>query len=445
MSASGETIFALATGIGRGAVAILRLSGSGAGPALDALTGRDRPAPRRAVHATLRQPPTGDILDRALVLWFPGPDSYTGEDVVELHLHGGRAVIDGVAGALAALPGLRPAEPGEFTRRAFLSGKLDLTAAEAVADLVDADTAAQRRQALQQLGGELGRLYDDWRQRLVRLLAHLEATIDFAEDDLPAGLDQAAQAGLSALIQDIDHHLQDGRRGERLRDGLSVAIVGPPNAGKSSLLNRLAQREAAIVSAESGTTRDVIEVHLDIGGYPVVLADTAGLRESANAVESEGIRRALERAGQADLKIAVFDGDCWPDIDPITAGLVDDDTLIVVNKLDRHGVLTPAISGRTGLGVSARSGAGLTTLLDRLTRMVTARLDTAGRPTLSRWRHRVALEDCRRALVRAVAAPLPELIAEDLRLATRALGRITGRVAVDEVLDVIFRDFCIGK
>ena len=445
MSASGETIFALATGIGRGAVAILRLSGSGAGPALDALTGRDRPAPRRAVHATLRQPPTGDILDRALVLWFPGPDSYTGEDVVELHLHGGRAVIDGVAGALAALPGLRPAEPGEFTRRAFLSGKLDLTAAEAVADLVDADTAAQRRQALQQLGGELGRLYDDWRQRLVRLLAHLEDTIDFAEDDLPAGLDQAAQAGLSALIQDIDHHLQDGRRGERLRDGLSVAIVGPPNAGKSSLLNRLAQREAAIVSAESGTTRDVIEVHLDIGGYPVVLADTAGLRESANAVESEGIRRALERAGQADLKIAVFDGDCWPDIDPITAGLVDDDTLIVVNKLDRHGVLTPAISGRTGLGVSARSGAGLTTLLDRLTRMVTARLDTAGRPTLSRWRHRVALEDCRRALVRAVAAPLPELIAEDLRLATRALGRITGRVAVDEVLDVIFRDFCIGK
>jgi tRNA modification GTPase len=440
-----QTIFALATGPGRAAVAIIRLSGPAAGAALEALTGRERPTARRASPATLRHPVSGELLDHALALWFPTPASYTGEDVVELQLHGGRAVVHGVTEALASLPGLRPAEPGEFTRRAFAAGKFDLTSAEAVADLIDADTAAQRRQALRQLGGELGRLYDDWRKRLVGLLAHLEALIDFPDEDLPEGLDQAAHSGLLALIADIGRHLQDSRRGERLRDGLAVAIIGPPNAGKSSLLNRLARREAAIVSAQSGTTRDVIEVHLDMSGYPVILADTAGLRESTDLVESEGIRRAFERASDADIKIAVFDGDRWPDFDSLTAGLIDDDTLMVVNKLDHHGEESPQILGRLGLGVSARSGAGVDILLERLGTMVAARLDTAGPPPLTRLRHRLALEDCREALARAMSGPLPELVAEDVRLATRALGSVTGRVAVDEVLDVIFRDFCLGK
>lgn len=440
-----ETIFAVATGVGRAAVAVMRLSGPDAGAALDALTRGGRPQARRATRVTLRHPFGGESLDQALVLWFPAPGSYTGEDVVEFHLHGGRAVVQAVAEALVSLPRLRPAEPGEFTRRAFAAGKLDLTEAEAVADLVDADTAAQRRQALRQLGGELGRLYDGWRERLIRLLAHLEAAIDFPEEDLPGELDRGARAELSALISDLDRHLVDGRRGERLRDGLSVAIIGPPNAGKSSLLNRLARREAAIVSAQSGTTRDVIEVHLDIAGYPVILADTAGLRDSTDAVESEGIRRALARAADADIKIAVFDGACWPITDAVTVGLVDDDTLVVVNKLDRHGEAVPMLGGRAGIGVSARSGAGLDTVLARLGVMVAARLDTAGRPTLTRVRHRVAIEACRGALVRAAGAPLPELVAEDVRLAVRALGRVTGRVAVDEVLDVIFREFCIGK
>jgi len=445
VSTFSGTIFALGTGVGRAALAVVRLSGSDAGPALDALTRTRRPAPRHATRATLRHPRNGEILDQALVLWFPAPASYTGEDVVELHLHGGRAVIQGVTEALAALPGLRPAEPGDFTRRAFAAGKFDLTEAEAIADLIDADTAAQRRQALRQLDGALSALYDDWRDRLIRLLAYLEAGIDFPEEDLPDGLDQTALANLSALIDDLNRHLQDGHRGERLRDGLSVAIIGPPNAGKSSLLNRLARREAAIVSAQSGTTRDVIEVHLDIAGYPVILADTAGLRESADAVESEGIRRALERAAHADIKIAVFDGACWPNADSVTAGLVDDDTLMVVNKLDQHGVAVPLMDGRIGIGVSAQSGVGLSILIERLGAMVAARLDTAGRPPLTRLRHRIALQDCHEALVRAKTAALPELVAEDVRLAVRALGRITGRVAVDDVLDVIFRDFCIGK
>ena len=442
---SAATIFALASGSGRAAVAIVRLSGPSAGAALVALTRRPLPAPRHARLAPLIDPDTGETLDRALTLWFPGPRSQTGEDVAELHLHGGRAVIEGVAAALMRLPGLRPAEPGEFTRRAFEQGKLDLTEAEAIADLVDADTAAQRRQALRQQGGELARLYDAWRDRLVSLLGHVEAGIDFPDEDLPASLDANAERALAALITDLAAHLDDGGRGERLRDGLSVAIIGPPNAGKSSLLNALARRDAAIVSAQSGTTRDVIEVHLDLGGYPVVLADTAGLRDSADEVEQEGIRRARRRAADADIKIAVFDGDLWPHIDPPTRALIDEATLPVVSKLDRHGVAAPLIGDRPALALSVRTGMGLPALIARLTAFAAAHLDTAGRPTLTRQRHRLALQDCLTALRRARTAPLPELVAEDIRLATRALGRITGRVAVEEVLEVIFRDFCIGK
>jgi len=439
-----DTIFALASASGRAAVAVVRVSGPDAGPALAALAGAT-PPPRLATLARLGRPGSDEVLDRALVLWFPGPRSFTGEDVAEFHLHGGRAVVREFTEALAALPGLRPAEPGEFTRRAFDAGKMDLTEAEAIADLVDAETTAQRRQALRQMDGQLARLYDGWRDRLLRLLAHLEAVIDFPEEDLPAGLDAAARSGLLALIADIDGHLHDGRRGERLRDGVSVAIIGPPNAGKSSLLNVLARREAAIVSAQSGTTRDIIEVHLDLGGYPVVLADTAGLRDSGDEIESEGIRRALQRAAHADIKLAVFDGMRWPDVDPVTAGLIDADTLIVVNKGDCQNLGVPVVAGRAALSVSARVGTGIDTLITRLTASVAERLEGSGAPALTRLRHRLALEDCREALERALAAPEPELTAEDVRLAARALGRLTGRIAVDEVLDVIFRDFCIGK
>jgi tRNA modification GTPase len=439
------TIFAPATAPGRGGVAIVRVSGPLAGTALTALTGCPLPAPRTAAFVRLAVPETGEFLDQGLVLWFPAPHSFTGEDVAEFHVHGGRAVIAGVIDALAGLAGLRIAEPGEFSRRGFENGKFDLTAAEAIADLVDADTAAQRRQALRQMEGELGRLYDGWRHRLTRALAHLEADIDFPDEDLPEGVAGMVRPELEALAREIAVHLNDNRRGERLRDGIHIAIVGAPNAGKSSLLNLLARREAAIVSERAGTTRDVVEVHLDLGGFPVVLADTAGLREAADEIESEGIRRALDRAANADLKLAVFDATSLPEVDAQTLGVVDDQTLVVLNKVDRAAGLVKEIGARPAMPVSARTGEGLPGLLLALTKAVQHRFEAPSVPALTRARHRGALEECAASLQRAMGAVLPELAAEDVRLASRALGRITGRVDVEDLLDVIFRDFCIGK
>ncbi len=443
------TIFALATPPGRGAVAIIRLSGPNAGAALSALTGREKPLPRRLTRANLRYPGTGDLIDQAMVVWFPGPDSYTGEDVVEFQVHGGRAVVAAVCEALLILPGIGPAEPGAFTRRAFDNGKLDLTQAEAIADLIDADTLAQRHQALRQLGGEIGAKYEEWRSRLIHTLACLEAVIDFPDEDLPAALDQAATVEITALIADMDAHLADGRRGELLREGLAVAIIGPPNAGKSSLLNALARRDAAIVSARSGTTRDVIEVHLDLGGYPLILADTAGLRDTADEIEGEGVRRALARATDSDIKIAVFDGAVWPAVDSMTVRLLDNDTLIVVNKADIHGQDAPMIGDRPALALCARNNDGVPILVQHLTAMARERLEARTQPTLTRIRHRVAVAACRDALMRALTPALtpalPELVAEDVRLATRALAVLTGRITTDDVLAQIFREFCIGK
>lgn len=436
-----DTIFALATAPGRAGVAVVRLSGPAAGAVLAALAGRV-PEPRRAVLTALVEPTSGEVLDRGLMLWFPAPSSFTGEDVAELHLHGGRAVVTGVLEALARRPGLRPAEPGEFSRRAVRHGRMDLTAAEGLADLVAAETAAQRRQALRQMDGALARLYEGWRAALVGLLAHLEAAIDFPDEDLPDAVADQASAGLATLAHEIAAHLADGGRGERLREGIRVAIVGPPNAGKSTLLNRLAGREAAIVAATAGTTRDVIEVHLDLGGLPLILADTAGLRDAEEAVEAEGVRRALAWAGSADLKVVVFDGTVWPARDAAAAALVDDDALVVVNKAD---LLAGPMPVPPVLALSARSGAGLDALEKALAAEAARRWAPGAAPVLTRLRHRAALEDCVAALRRATAAALPELRAEDVRLAARALGRITGRVDVEELLEVIFRDFCIGK
>ncbi|NYZ13100.1 tRNA uridine-5-carboxymethylaminomethyl(34) synthesis GTPase MnmE [Azospirillum sp. RWY-5-1] len=439
------TIFALATAPGRAGVAVVRVSGPAAGDALRALTGRPLPRPRMATLVRLADPVGGETLDDALVLWFPAPRSFTGEDVAELHLHGGRAVVAGVIEALGSVPGLRPAEPGEFTRRAFENGKFDLTAAEAVADLVHAETAAQRRQALRQMAGALGTVYEGWRSRLLRALAHLEADIDFPDEDLPGGVPDAVRPVIEALAAEVAAHLDDRGRGERLRDGIHVAIVGAPNAGKSSLLNALAGREAAIVSARAGTTRDVIEVHLDVGGFPVVLADTAGLREATDEIEEEGIRRALDRADRADVKLAVFDGTSWPALDEATLRLIDRDSIAVVNKVDVSGPVSGILAGQPLVAVSARTGAGLRSLEERLATFADERLAGSGTPALTRARHRSALEECHGALLRSLSAVLPELAAEDVRMAARALGRITGRVDVEDVLDVIFRDFCIGK
>lgn len=441
-----ETIFALASAPGRAGVAVLRISGPMAASALRDLAGT-LPPPRRAVHRRFRDPKSGEILDNGLALYFPGPASFTGEDVVELHLHGGRAVLTAIFALLGARPGFRWAEPGEFTRRAFLNDKLDLTEAEAIADLVAAETAAQRRQALRQLGGEFGKLCEEWRVALLRAQARLEAEIDFPEEGLPPELWAQMREDLRLLRQAIAVHLADERRGERLRDGVSVAILGPPNAGKSSLLNALAQRDVAITSHIAGTTRDVIEVALDLGGYPVVLADTAGLRDSADAIEEEGMRRALARAEAADLRLIVLDA-TRPDEAAALRGLIDARALILLNKIDLaagRDVAWAESLGAPVLRLSVASGEGMARLVTRLTEKVAAAIGSNEAPLITRARHRQALETCVAALDRAMAASLPELAAEDLREAARALGRITGRVDVEDMLDALFREFCIGK
>ncbi|HTC18916.1 MAG TPA: tRNA uridine-5-carboxymethylaminomethyl(34) synthesis GTPase MnmE, partial [Stellaceae bacterium] len=294
----GDTIYAFSTAPGRAAIAVLRLSGPGASGALRALGGK-LPKPRRAAVLSFADPASGEAIDRGIALFFPAPASHTGEDMAELHLHGGRAVAAALLDALGKMPGLRLAEPGEFTRRAFLNGKLDLTEAEGVADLIAAETAAQRRQALRQASGATAKIYEDWRQRLLKAQARLEAEIDFPEEGLPEDLRRQAADGIARLAAEIGAALEDGRGGEMLRAGFEVAILGPPNAGKSSLMNALARREVAITAASAGTTRDVIEVALDLGGYPVILADTAGLRQAADEIEEEGVRRARARAGSA--------------------------------------------------------------------------------------------------------------------------------------------------
>ena len=399
------------------------------------------PPPRVAQRRRLVDPQSGDPLDEGLILWFPGPRSATGEDVAELHLHGSRAVLAAVMQVLSRL-GLRLAEPGEFTRRAFLNGKLDLLQAEAIADLAAAETEAQRRQALRQLGGELGDVYRRWRDRLTRILAHLEAAIDFPDEDLPPEIEDRILGDTEGLVAEIERHLADGHRGERLRDGIDVAIVGPPNAGKSSLLNRIARRDVAITSPVPGTTRDVIEVAIDLGGYPVVLADTAGLRDSADAIEQEGKRRAVQRAEQAEIRLFVFDT-AHPADAAGASTWAGADTILVANKIDLVPVAETDLSP-PALPVSALTGEGIDRLLTMLGERVaqTYRIEA---PVLTRARHRQALEEAAASLRRSFSAALPELRAEDLRLALRSLGRITGAVDVEDLLDVIFRDFCIGK
>jgi len=579
-----STIFATATAPGKGGVAVFRLSGAKAKNALRLCAPSSMPQPRKAALREIKNPESGDILDRALVLFFPAPESYTGEDVIEFHTHGGRAVTQAIVEALQALPNFRLAEPGEFTRRAFENGRMDLTEAEAVADLVNAETEAQRKQALRQMEGALGKLYADWHERLSRALAYIEGAIDFSEEELPEDLLASQNDDLRQLQKEIAAHLNDNHRGERLREGFSIVLLGPPNAGKSSLLNALARREAAIVSPEAGTTRDLIDVHLDIGGYPVILTDTAGLRErtdrsNQSAIETEGIRRAKARAENADLKIIVFDGAAWPQTDETAMAQIDGDSLIVINKADLFGGIQdsgfgiqerknlpppcgegrgggsaaesiqdlgfgiqerknpppPCGEGRGGgsaaetsiqdsgfsiqrkgerhpreggdpsfsqhseriippyqvrgrllrqgleerssvgnslqsesdyketinkalsipripnpesripLPVSALTGQGIDALLDTLHKEIDARFTASASPPLTRARHRAALEECAENLNRSLQAPQTDMRAEDVRLAMRALGRITGRVDVEDLLDIIFKDFCIGK
>lgn len=445
-----DTIFAPATAPGRAAVAVVRLSGPRAGEALSALAGR-RPAPRRAALRRLRAP-GGALLDEALVLWMPGPASYTGEDSAELHLHGGPAVVAGVLEALAAL-GIRLAEPGEFTRRAFENGRLDLAQAEGVADLIEAETEAQRRQALDQLGGALGRARDAWRSDLVEALALFEAAVDFPDEDLPADVARRARPALERLLADLSRAVEGVDRAERVREGYAIALVGAPNAGKSTLLNALARREAAIVTATPGTTRDVIEATLGLGGYKVILADTAGLRETTDEVEAEGVRRARLRAGTADLRLWVVDGagdagSAAPAPESLRPG---DLCLVAKADLPAGDSVARALAEAAALGLeahvlSARRPEDVAALEAALTRQVVAALGSGEPPAATRLRHAALLSEAKSRLASALAmAEDPELAAEDVRLAARALDRITGRIGPEDVLDRIFSTFCIGK
>ena len=535
------TIFALSSGRPPAAIAVIRISGSRAGDALKALSGKI-PEPRKAALARLRDPRDGDIIDEALALWFPAPNSETGEDTAELQLHGGRAVIAAVLDALGHIEGLRPAEAGEFTRRAFENGKLDLTAVEGLADLVSAETQGQRRQAFRQMKGLLGNRAETWRQRLIQALALVEARIDFSDEgDVPENLVAPALAIARELAAEIAEALADGGRGERLREGLVVAIAGPPNAGKSTLLNRIAKREAAIVSPYAGTTRDVIEVHLELGGLPLMLVDTAGIRDTDDPVEREGVRRARERAAAADLVLWVVDAreadrpvaesairgvptepvvpapviPNLPDVNPPsasipTAAAPQPPVWLVRNKIDliqtlkssnesgkqRHDINEPILdttkplinisnkSLTAGVGktepalrtnapltdmvnegitrrsepianineimfsLSATAGLGFDRLLSQLAAYADTFLSGAESTLVTRQRHRYALEETLSALHRLLKGDLAaheDLLAEELRFAARALGRLTGRIDVEDILDVIFRDFCIGK
>jgi tRNA modification GTPase len=448
-----DTVFALATAPGRAAVAVMRLSGPEANRALTVLTGGRRPAPRVTGLRTLRLP-DGPVLDEALVLWFPGPASYTGEDCAELHLHGGPAVVDGVTDALIQL-GLRPADPGEFTRRAFENGKLDLSQAEAVADLVDAETDAQRRQALAQLDGELARRHSKWREALVEALAVLEAAVDFPDEDVPEAVSGEAAPIIDQVLIELAEALADGERGERVREGFRIALIGAPNAGKSSLLNALAGRPAAIVTATPGTTRDVIEVPLNVAGYRVLLADTAGLREARDAIEAEGVRRAKAWAASAGLRLLVIDGSsrdaAWREA-TVQARPGD---LCIINKHD----LPAGIASREARAWAQEHGLEVVDLsliagkaegvMRRLTERVVRALSGADFPAATQARHRRDLITAQQHLTRgrramALRAQV-ELAAEDVRLAARALARVNGRIDAEDVLDRVFARFCIGK
>jgi tRNA modification GTPase len=442
-----ETVFALSTGAGRAALAVIRLSGPEVETALAHLGIDKLPAPRQAVVRKLYDPEGGALLDEALVLRFVAPHSFTGEDMAELHVHGGLAVTQSILAALAKLEICTPAEAGEFTRRAVLNAKMDLTGAEAIADLIDAEGGAQQAQALRQMSGSLRQLMEGWRETLKTTLAHVEADIEFADEDLPGGLGQRALEGVPELAAAMQAHLQD-TRGLALRDGLRVALLGAPNAGKSSILNRLSGKDAAIVSARAGTTRDVIEVAMVLGGVPVTLVDTAGLREAGDDIEREGVRRAKLQAEAADIRLLVLSPDTRAPQGEMEATQAAD--LVICNKADLGAVPAAELGSFAGgetLSLSTSTGEGETALLAALQGLVTQRTGAKEAPVLTRERHRQALSEACTALERALAIADTglELAAEDLRLAQRALGRVTGAVDIEQLLDIVFADFCIGK
>ncbi|KAI8972276.1 tRNA modification GTPase GTPBP3, mitochondrial-like protein [Pilobolus umbonatus] len=453
-----ETIYALSSAQGKAGVAVIRVSGKSAQQVVESMTTLKTIQPRTAYFKHIRHPVTKDTIDRGLVLWFPAPRSFTGEDSVELQIHGGNAVVRGVLDALHQLEDFRMAEQGEFAKRAFENDKLDLTELEGLADLLNAETEVQRKLALRQAEGGLRKPSEQWREMILKCMATTEAIIDFGEDEnIEEGLMDEVFMQMNTLRDSINKHLNDSHAGEIVRNGLHVTIAGPPNAGKSTFLNKLAKREAAIVSDIPGTTRDVVEVTMNLGGYPVIVCDTAGLRESEDRIEMEGIKRAKARIQSSDMKICILSVDKDPILDPIVKQVIDSDTYIILNKEDmlpdKIKEICQSIQQETGVKkiwtMSCSTGHGVDLFLNDLVTIIKDRLDDSlANPVLiTQARHREHLEDCVLHLTSFLDMPLEDIVlsAEELRLAANALGKITGRINVEDVLDVLFSQFCIGK
>ena len=442
------TIYALSTGPGVSGIAVVRVSGKEAAEVVKQLTGDDLPVPRVAVLKKLKNSNTNEMIDEGIVLWFPGPNSYTGEDLAEFHVHGSRAVVSALHSSISGIKNCRLAEPGEFTKLAFQNGKINLLKAEGIADLVSAETEIQRKQAVEIMSGKSSDKFTSWRAKLLKILAHVEAKIDFPDEDLPKDILDQIQKTSNQVSKEIEKVLDDQKVGERIREGFKIAIVGPTNAGKSSLLNYLSKRDVAIVSEIAGTTRDVIETHLNLDGYPVVVSDTAGIRESKNEIEKKGIKLALNRAEDADLKLIIVDAKSV-DFTSVLKELIDENAILVVNKSDLIvGNINNELKKHDHILVSIKNNLNLNKLILKIKKKLENKFISYGDILITRERHRQHLEQCISHLKNFKNKNGSEdydKAAEDLRLATRHLGMIVGKVDVEEILGSIFNDFCIGK
>ncbi len=445
---SQDTIYAPASSTAKAGIAIVRISGPSSKYAMEVLGSKVGQA-RFAKITKIFHPKTKNLIDECITIFYPSPTSFTGEDVIELNIHGGRAVLNLTLDSLSQVPGLRLAEPGEFSKRRFMNGKMDLTQAEALIDLINAETEAQHRQAIKQLSGSLGSLYENWRTQLLHIIGLIEAYIDFPDEDLPKDIIVNVEKQVTSLHNKILNHLTDNHRGEKLCNGFYITIIGEPNVGKSSLMNNIAKRDVAIVSSIAGTTRDAVEIHLDIAGYPVTIADTAGIRECSDFLENESIRRTIAKVREADLKILVLEANSLHNISIVIQEFIDENTIIVFNKIDlinnpeRLNLIR--INNKTPILISAQEQIGITDLLDKLSTHVSNFFSITDAPLITRQRHRENLEHCKSHLVIFDLKKNIELAAEDLRLASSYLSRITGKIDIDSILEEIFSNFCIGK
>ena len=442
------TIYALSSGPGISGVAVIRISGQDTSKVIQLLTGKEPPKPRVATLRKINKINTSELIDEGIILWFPGPESYTGEDMAEIQVHGSKAVVDALHSSISQIENCRLAEPGEFTKLAFQNGKINLLEAESIADLISSETEIQRQQAIKIMNGKSADQFNFLREKLLKILSHVEAKIDFPDEDLPNNILDEIKNDSNDVIQKIEKILNDQKVGERIREGFKIAILGPTNAGKSSLINHLSNRDVAIVSEVAGTTRDVIETHLNIDGYPVIISDTAGIRESKDEIEKKGIKLSLNRAEEADLKLVVVDAKS-PDFTDVLKGLLDENAILVINKSDLlEKEIDSEIKNINHVLISIKDNKNIDELISKIKNNLKNKFITSDDILITRERHRQHLEQCLDHLNNFNQKKEIEdfdKAAEDLRLATRHLGMIVGKVDVEEILGSIFNDFCIGK